>query len=282
MKFATGGLGGCLGWVVVHPANTAAVRLNLATISTGESISFGTFISKLAREKKLFSLYDGLSAGLSRQVVYATARLGLFEVIRDELAKYRETDIFSRLISGCISGGMAALIACPVEVALVRMTNDINLPVEKRRNYTGVFNALGRIFREEGPKAYFNGSGPMVNRAMMVGAVQVGSLDQFKSTYKSMGITGKFSNVFASAMSSGLLYSLVTMPLESAKNRMAFQKPDPTTGKLLYTSTIQTLTSVAAKEGVLKLWTGFAPYYIRCGGHTVAMFVSMEYIRALL
>ena len=87
------------------------------------------------------------------------------------------------------------------------------------------------------------------------------------------------------------------MPAESAKNRMAFQKPDPTTGKLLYTSTIQTLpttgkllytstiqtlTSVAAKEGVLKLWTGFAPYYIRCGGHTVAMFVSMEYIRALL
>ena len=282
MKFATGGIGGCLGWVFVHPANTAAVRMNLASFSTGESISFGTFVSRLAKEKKLSSLYDGLGAGLSRQAVYATARLGLFEVFRDELAKHRETDIFSRLVSGCLSGGMAALIASPVEVSLVRMTNDINLPVDSRRNYTGVVNALSRIFKEEGPKAYFNGSGPMVNRAMMVGAVQVGSLDQFKATYKSMGITDKFMNVFASAMSSGLLYSLVTMPIESVKNRMAFQKPDPTTGKVMYTSTLQTLQSVAAKEGVLKLWTGFAPYYIRCGGHTVAMFVSMEYIRALL
>lgn len=28
----------------------------------------------------------------------------------------------------------------------------------------------------------------------------------------------------------GRLYSVVTMPFETAKNRMAFQKPDPTTG----------------------------------------------------
>ena len=31
-------------------------------------------------------------------------------------------------------------------------------------------------------------------------------------------------------MSSGLLYSLITMPMETAKNRMAFQRADPTTG----------------------------------------------------
>jgi hypothetical protein len=31
-------------------------------------------------------------------------------------------------------------------------------------------------------------------------------------------------------MNAGLLYSLVTMPLETAKNRMASQKKDPVTG----------------------------------------------------
>jgi solute carrier family 25 oxoglutarate transporter 11 len=79
-------------------------------------------------------------------------------------------------------------------------------------------------------------------------------------------------------MSSGLIYSLATMPLESAKNRMAFQKPDAQ-GVLPYRTTVQTVTSVAKAEGVLSLWNGFLPYYGRCGGHTVAMFVALEQIR---
>mgnify|MGYP001045752619 CR=1 FL=1 len=120
---------------------------------------------------------------------------------------------------------------------------------------------------------------PFVNRAMLVGACQVGTYDQFRATYKSMGVTGPLMNVFAASMSSGLLYSLITMPLETAKNRMAFQRADPVTKQLKYRGTIQTLSTIAKTEGVLKLWTGFAPYYLRCGGHTVTMFMFVEEIR---
>ena len=48
---------------------------------------------------------SGLSAGLLRQIFYTTSRLGLFEVFRDEMAKYRPTDIWSRLSTGMVSGG---------------------------------------------------------------------------------------------------------------------------------------------------------------------------------
>ena len=50
---------------------------------------------------------------------------------------------------------------------------------------------------------------------------------------------GTTLNVFCAAMTSGLFYSLITMPLESAKNRMAFQKPHPESGQLLYNTTLQ-------------------------------------------
>lgn len=79
-------------------------------------------------------------------------------------------------------------------------------------------------------------------------------------------------------MSSGLLYSLITMPLESAKNRMAFQSKGPD-GVLPYRTTVQTLRVIAAKEGVMSLWNGFLPYYGRCGGHSVAMFVLVDVLR---
>lgn len=150
------------------------MNLAAAKVGGGKSDSFFTFLKNIQKERGFMSLYKGLEAGIVRQIFYATSRFGLFEVIRDYLAQHRETDIYSRLISGCTAGGLAALISCPAEVTLVRISNDATLPADQRRNYKGVFNAFQRILSEEGIKTFFRGSGPFVNRAMLVGAVQVG------------------------------------------------------------------------------------------------------------
>ena len=117
----------------------------------------------------------------------------------------------------------------------------------------------------------------------MVGVFQVATLDQFKDLFAKAWNqkVNSVSNVFCAAMSSGLLYSIATMPLEAAKNRMASQKMDAVTGKLPYTSTMQTIQSVSSKEGFFALYNGFLPYYARCGGHTVAMFISVQILRDL-
>lgn len=106
INFATAGLGGLIGWMAIHPFNTLGIRMNLASQSGAPvESSFLKFSLKLVKDEGALALYSGLSAGLLRQVFYATSRFGLFEVFRDELAKYRETDFVSRLISGCTSGG---------------------------------------------------------------------------------------------------------------------------------------------------------------------------------
>lgn len=275
--FGTAGLGGMLGWVIVHPFNTLAVRWNLASMS-GKQFS----VKAMVAESGIMSVYDGLSAGVLRQVFYATSRFGLFEVGRDKLHEIRgKTDFASRVGVGAITGGMAAYISCPMEVCVVRMANDSTLPAAERRNYTGVGNAFTRIVREEGVSTFWRGSAPFVQRAMMVGVFQVATLDQFKTMYVNMFNQKKNSipNVFCAAMSSGLIYSIATMPLEASKNRMAAQKPDPKTGKLPYTSTLQLMRSVAKEEGFIMLYNGFLPYYARCGGHTVCMFVIVQMLR---
>lgn len=175
---------------------------------------------------------------------------------------------------------MAAIISCPCEVTLVRISNDATLPPAERRNYRGVVDAFSRIIKEEGFKTFFRGCGPFVNRALLVGAVQVGTYDQFKDMYKKM-VGNEMLSVFYASMTSGLIYSLVTMPFETAKNRMAFQRADPMTGVRPYTGALQTMQSIISKEGILRLWAGFPPYYLRCGGHTVTMFLSVEWLRSL-
>ena len=96
----------------------------------------------------------------------------------------------------------------------MRMSNDASQPVAQRRNYTSVANAFSRILAEEGPAAFFRGVGPFVNRAMLVGAVQVGTYDQFRETFRDAGVKSETLRVFYASMASGLIYSIVTMPFE--------------------------------------------------------------------
>mmetsp|Transcript_31952 Transcript_31952/g.48174 ORF Transcript_31952/g.48174 Transcript_31952/m.48174 type:complete len:295 (-) Transcript_31952:202-1086(-) len=281
IAFATSGIGGIFGWIFIHPVNTIGVRMNLHSIQNpGAKISFFKFSSDTIKEKGIGTLYNGLGAGIWRQVFYASSRYGLFQIFRDTLAKYREVDVLSRLAAASAAGGCAAYISCPCEVSLVRMSNDATLPAAERRNYTSVMNCASRIAKEEGVTAFWRGSTPFVTRACLVGATQVATYDQFKTIYAGFGIKGN-TNVVTSSFTAGLVYSLVTMPFESAKNRMASQKPDPETGKLPYTGTVQTLQAVSKAEGALALYNGFTPYFLRCGGHTVLMFFMVEKLQKM-
>ena len=270
--FATSGLGGVLGWVVVHPFNTLTVRMSLAA-AAGRTFSIS--------DAPLRTLYDGLSAGMLRQVFYATSRFGLFETFRDKYMEYNHgsIDFGARVVIGAMTGGMAAYISCPMEVAVVRMSNDKSLPEADRRNYKNVIDTGRRIASEEGIAAFWRGSNPFVFRAMMVGIFQVATLDQFKELYASyfQQVKNSMTNVFCAAMTSGFIYSIATMPLEVSKNRMANQKK--INGKLPYTGIVQTLTKIVTDEGMLSLYNGFVPYYMRCGGHTVSMFCFVQLLR---
>jgi solute carrier family 25 oxoglutarate transporter 11 len=68
--FATSGLGGVLGWIVVHPFNTLAVRMNLSVMGESGAApkSFVSFASDLVKKEGFGGLYAGLGAGCLRQV----------------------------------------------------------------------------------------------------------------------------------------------------------------------------------------------------------------------
>ena len=59
------------------------------------------------------------------------------------------------------------------DLALIRMMADGRLPVDKRRNYRNVGDALMRVIREEGFLSMWRGCSPTVARAMVLNAAQV-------------------------------------------------------------------------------------------------------------
>ena len=60
------------------------------------------------------------------------------------------------------------------------MTSDGHLPPDKRRNYKNVFDALFRMYREEGITTLWRGAIPTMGRAMVVNAAQLATYSQAK------------------------------------------------------------------------------------------------------
>lgn len=177
---------------------------------------------------------------------------------------------------GVVAGAAGAFVGTPAEVSLIRMTADGRLPLNERRNYTSVFNALSRIASEEGIRTLWRGTIPTMGRAMVVNAAQLASYSQAKQN-----LVSKFEFKegiglhFIASMISGFITTIASMPVDIAKTRIQNMKTLPE-GKPEYRGTIDVLGKIIRQEGLLALWKGFTPYYCRLGPHTVLTFIFLE------
>lgn len=262
------------GWLLVHPFDVIKVR---AQIGGGTKVSLAQSAQNIWRNEGLKGMYSGLSAAVVRQLTYGNLRLGFYATFKDFLfSSNSKPSGIQNLGLGLTAGGIAAFISNPIEVSLVRMQADGKLPFSERRNYRHVFDALFKITQSEGVLALWKGASPTVIRAMVVNAIQVGGYEAAKNNLeKYAGFKDGVGLHLSSSLIAGFIYSFVTLPLDTSKTRMQTQKGSE------YTSIVQTITTIARKEGTKSLWNGFWPYFARCGGHTVTMFLFLEQYKKL-
>lgn len=226
-------------------------------------------------------MYQGLSAGLFRQLTYTTARLGMFGMMKDILSQDGQPlPIHLKAVAGITAGGVGAIVGNPAEVALVRMMADGRAPVNERRGYKSVFDALTRVSREEGVATLWRGTLPTVGRAMVINVAQLASYDQAKEMIISTGILGdNFVTYTLASFVSAIIATTTSIPLDSAKTRV--QNMKIIDGVPEYTGMMDALRKTAAKEGVLSLWKGFTPYFLRLGPHTMLTFLCLEQMKSV-
>eukprot|EP01048_Picozoa_sp_COSAG05_P029816 COSAG05_NODE_10016_length_588_cov_0.828221_1_plen_165_part_10 len=138
--FLCGGSAACFSSTIIHPMDLAKTRLQLVTMQNPGA------------KEGLVSVFSGLSASLLRQASYGSARIGLFGAISAKVGDWYGGPLpfVVKTGVGMLAGALAVLVGTPCDVALVRMQADTMAPVEARRNYKGVFDALKRIAAEEG------------------------------------------------------------------------------------------------------------------------------------
>ncbi|KAJ5669647.1 mitochondrial 2-oxoglutarate/malate carrier protein [Penicillium macrosclerotiorum] len=288
LPFINGGLAGMTATVVIQPVDMVKVRLQLA----GEGARTGPKPSALGITKdiiasgKVLDLYTGLSAGILRQAVYTTARLGFFDTFIKKLnaraeAAERKVTFGERAAAGLSAGGIAAMIGNPADLALVRMQSDGLKAPEHRANYRSVFDALVRIPRQEGLAALWAGALPTVIRAMALNMGQLTFFAESKAQLKQHTTLSTQNQTFAASAIAGFFASFLSLPFDFIKTRLQKQQKDPATGKLPYRGVLDCARKVVAEEGWLRFYRGFGTYYVRIAPHAMVTLIVADYLNLI-
>jgi len=268
LPFINGGAAGMVATTCIQPIDMIKVRLQLA----GEGVKTGPRPTPLGITReilaagKFLDLYTGLSAGLVRQAVYTTARLGFFDTFMKTLAanaeeKGTKIGFRERAGAGLAAGGLAAMVGNPADLALIRMQSDGLKPIAQRANYRHVGDALMRIAKSEGVLRLWAGAYPTVVRAMALNFGQLAFFSEAKAQLKNTSMGPRTQTLTASAIA-GFFASFFSLPFDFVKTRLQKQQRGPD-GKLPYNGMFDCFQKVMREEGPLRFYRGFSTYYVR-------------------
>jgi hypothetical protein len=231
-------------------------------------------MQQIVREEGLVRglLTPGLSASLTRSCIYGGYRVGLYSTIRDNLlflwndhsSPTTHAAVVVRIASGMTTGGIGAMLTCPLDVVRTRMQAEAGR-IQKgvyttglRRGHPVRYNSMWTTFlfilRKEGWfQGIYRGATVTVARASLLNGAQLASYDTLKK------LSGKQEGPMLHtmcALASGIIAQTVVMPIDTIKSLMMMGNNWSNVWTLLRT------------HGPFWLYRGYLP---ACAGHGFIM-----------
>lgn len=219
------------------------------------------------RDEGILALYSGLSAGITRQVVYTGARLGLYDTFTDMAKTPGEKSLGFVKTCGCAlaAGGLAAILGNPADLSLIRMQTNAMLPAAEQVHYKHAGDAMASIAKSEGISGLFKGALPTSVRAMGLNLGMLGGNSISKDFLSDTLNLGKKSDplvVFGASAIAGFFASAFSLPFDFVKTQIQKQKPDAN-GVLPYKNGLDCASKMLQAGGPLRFYAGFPTYYFR-------------------
>jgi solute carrier family 25 oxoglutarate transporter 11 len=280
-RMVIGALGGMGAATVCHPLDV--IRVQMQT-EGGNYKNTPDAAAQIYRRAGLVSgVYAGVSAAYLRQWLYGSCRLGIYAFLLEKaqdknIAEGRPKDDISfvtKLLMGCTSGSIGSFVGTPSELALVRMGADSKLPAAERRGYKNVVDCVLRIQREEGSLRLWRGAAPTVCRATLLSACQLGVTSEIKLWLAKSGVFGENGGMFyglpamfCSTLAASFCANIVSNPFDVLKSRLQSMAV-AADGAALYSGMWDCAAQSIKSEGVLVLWSGFTPAFVKLAPYTI-------------
>lgn len=167
------------------------------------------------------------------------------------------------------AGFLGGIAGNPGDVLNVRMQSDASKPPDLQRNYKHALHGLVRMIKEEGPVSLFRGVGANSARALLMNASQLASYDVFKQAcLQQLGMSDNLMTHFTASLAAGFVATTICSPVDVVKTRVMSAG-----GKV---PLLNLLTEASRKEGLLWMFRGWVPSFIRLGPQTICTMVFFE------
>ena len=182
----------------------------------------------------------------------------------------QEQSYAKSLLTSSFAGVIGRSICYPMDtlrVSLQLQEERVNTFGQRRLVFS---QTLGKIWRQEGTKALFNGFTVSVVGALPASALYLSSYDFFKQQLRTFDITSKFPDTtvilisgFLAEMISGFLWA----PMEIVKGTMQASRQD----------TLASITkSIYLHDGMKGFWKGYSAQLAVFGPYTMCFFFAFE------
>ncbi|KAJ7999457.1 hypothetical protein DPEC_G00194630 [Dallia pectoralis] len=286
LDFAMGALACCGACVFTNPLEVVKTRLQLQ----GELRARGSYqrhyrgviqaLCVVGRTDGLRGLQKGLSAGLMYQGLMNGVRLGFYS--------YCDTVGVTALpggslMSGAVAGALGAFIASPAYLVKTHLQAQAvsAIAVGHQHNHQGMSNAFASIYRREGVVGLWRGVNGAVPRVMVGSAVQLATFSSAKEWVAHLQWYSPNSWLVAltAACISGVAVTISMTPFDVISTRLYNQPVDERHRGRLYLGFSDCLEKVCRTEGVLGLYKGMGPVFLRLCPHTVLSMLFWDLMR---
>lgn len=248
----------------------------------------GNCLKRIVTEEGTLALFKGLAPGISRQLVFASLRLGLYEPIRNFYYEKLEgrgdvtkSSLITKVFAGLTTGAIAMCFAQPTDVIKIRLQAQGRLPPGEKPLYSGMIDCARKGIAKDGVVGLWRGLAPNVCRNSVINAAELATYDQFKQILLGFGFSDTPSTHCMSAFSAGFAATCIGSPFDVVKTRV-MQGGRGADGQMIYKGMADCFIKMFKNEGFMSFYKGFAPNYMRIGTWNVIMFLSYEQIKRIL
>jgi solute carrier family 25 (adenine nucleotide translocator) protein 4/5/6/31 len=172
-NLASGGAAGATSLMVVYPLDFARTRLAADVGKGAAERQFSGLVdclTKIHKSDGLKGLYQGFGVSVLGIIAYRACYFGGYDTLKRVLFTEGKTNIlFKFFIAQCVTG-LSGLVSYPLDTVRRRLMMQSG---RKDVMYTGTFDCIRKIAKNEGSKAFFKGALSNILRGMGASLVLV-------------------------------------------------------------------------------------------------------------
>lgn len=255
------------------PIDLVKVRLQVQVAGSQHRGVIYTFRS-IVKNEGAISLWKGCSPSLVRQIGYSAVSVMLYQPIRNFISTDGSTTRFrEKFLAGGIAGSIGIALFNPIEVVKVRMQAD-----SQGKHYKNLRSGLKQILQSEGFSGLWKGLLPNIQRAFIVNAAELGTYDQSKHLLHQFNpnLFGTESSLthFTASLVAGFFGAAGSNPVDIVKTRLMKQETCVKMNPLV--AQWHCAYDIIKNEGVMSLYNGFVPNWMRKAPWCIIFFISFE------